>query len=56
MYIYFTVKYGTRIFAIEILWMKVIQMFLHFCALLHGYIRRIYTYYYFLSEIDRAPY
>ena len=48
------VKHGTRIFAVEILLMKVIKAFLHFLALLYGYIQRIYTT--ILSEIDKAPY
>ena len=47
------VKHGTRIFAVEILLMKVIKTFLHFLALLYGYIQRIYTT--ILSEIDKAP-
>ena len=48
------VKYGTRIFAVEILQIKVIQMFSHFHTLPHGYIRRIYVA--ILSEIGRALY
>ena len=47
------VKHGTRIFAVEILWMKVIKTFWHFLALPYGYIQRIYTT--ILSEIDKAP-
>ena len=34
--------------------MKVIQKILHFCALLHGYVRRIFAAN--LSEIDKASY
>ena len=53
-HVYFMVKYVTGIFAVEILKIKAIQTFLHFCALPHGYIWRIYTT--ILSKIDRATY
>ena len=48
------VKHETRIFAVEILRMKVIQKFSHYCALLQGYVRK--TYATNLSEIDITPY
>ena len=53
-HLYFMVKYGTKIFVVEILQMKVIQTLSHFHTLPHGYIRRIYIT--ILSKIDRALY
>ena len=42
-HVYFTVKHETRIFAVEISRMKVIQNFRIFRALLQGYVRKMYA-------------
>ena len=53
-HVYFTDEHETRIFAVEIMQMKVIQKFRVICALLQGYVRKIYATN--LSEIDKTLY
>ena len=49
-HVYYTVEHGTRIFAVEVSRIKVIQTFSHFSCVV-CYILRIYTT--VLSEIDK---